>query len=36
MNRIYGKVKENVDKSSGLKQKIFNWAYANKEKEVLE
>lgn len=35
MNRIYGVVKSNVEKASPLKQKLFNWAFNNKEQMVL-
>jgi len=34
LNRMYAKVNDNISKSSAIKQKIFNLAYAQKEKEM--
>jgi long-chain acyl-CoA synthetase len=35
LNRIYGKINQQVESSSNLKKTIFKWAFAKKEKEVL-
>lgn len=34
MNRIFSVVKDTVEGSSPIKQKIFNWAFKNKEREI--
>ena len=36
LNRIYAKVNETVEHSSPFKKTLFKWAFANKEREVLQ
>lgn len=36
LNRMYAKVQENLSRASPLKQKVFKFAYSQKEKEVLK
>lgn len=36
LNRIYSKINDNLEKSSGLKRAIFKYSFAQKEKEVLQ
>ena len=36
LNRIYAKITDNLSKQSSLKQKVFKFAFAQKEKEVLK
>ena len=36
LNRIYSKITENIEKSPAYKKMLFNWAFAQKEKEVLK
>jgi long-chain acyl-CoA synthetase len=35
LNRIYAKIKDNLDKKAAYKKALFNWAFTQKEKEVL-
>lgn len=35
LNRIYAKIRDNLDKAPAYKKVLFKWAFSNKEKEVL-
>lgn len=36
LNRIYATITDNISKQSSIKQKLFKFAFAQKEKEVLK
>jgi long-chain acyl-CoA synthetase len=35
LNRIYGKINEQIESSSSVKKALFKWAFSHKEKEIL-